>query len=103
MDIAAFFEDVYAVVSEIPPGKVISYGDIALLLGQPGHSRLVGRALREVPTEKDIPCHRVVNAQGRLAPGWVGQRLLLEEEGIGFRPNGVVDLKKFRWNWREVY
>ena len=96
IDIQAFFNDVYAVVSEIPRGTVISYGEIALLLGKPGYSRLVGRALRNVPESLSIPCQRVVNSQGRLAPGWLEQRLLLEEEGVQFRPNGEVDMKKSR-------
>lgn len=92
-----FCRDVYAIVREIPAGKVTTYGDIAALLGLPQCSRLVGRALREVPQELAVPCHRVVNAAGRLAPGWEEQRLLLMAEGVYFRANGTVDLKKHRF------
>lgn len=92
-----FCRDVYDVVREIPAGKVTTYGDIAALLGLPQYSRLVGRALRQVPQGLVLPCHRVVNAAGRLAPGWVEQRELLLSEGIRFKPNGCVDMKQCRW------
>ena len=46
----------------------------------------------------NIPAHRVVNHQGRTAPGWQEQRSLLEKEGVGFKDNGFVDLKRFRWS-----
>ncbi|HAY73588.1 MAG TPA: cysteine methyltransferase, partial [Ruminococcaceae bacterium] len=45
----------------------------------------------------DFPCHRVVNGSGRTAPGWTEQRSLLESEGVEFKPNGCVDMKKFQW------
>ena len=62
----SFRKEVYEVVSQIPVGKVSTYGGIALLLGAPQCSRMVGRALKEVPDELSIPCHRVVNSTGRL-------------------------------------
>lgn len=102
VDKEAFFRDVYAVVAEIPAGRVISYGEIALLLGKPQYSRLVGRALRLVPHELHLPCHRVVNSQGRMAPGWLEQKQLLEDEGIVFKQGGDVDMKKCRWQWQEL-
>ena len=102
IDKDAFFKDVYAVVAEIPPGRVISYGDIALLLGQPQYSRLVGRALRLVPSELELPCHRVVNSQGRTAPGWIEQIQLLKAEGVEFKAGGDVDMKRFKWQWQEL-
>ena len=45
------------------------------------------------------PCHRVVNHAGRTAPGWPEQRALLEDEGVTFKPDGHVDLKRHRWDW----
>ena len=60
----SFRKEVYEVVSQIPVGKVSTYGGIALLLGAPQCSRMVGRALKEVPDELSIPCHRVVNSTG---------------------------------------
>ena len=56
---------------------------------------------REVPSELNLPCHRVVNAQGRLAPGWEEQRLLLQEEGVCFRKNGNVDMTRCLWHYDE--
>ena len=96
-----FRKEVYDVVALIPAGKVISYGEIAALLGKPQCSRMVGRALKEVPKELNLPCHRVVNAQGRLVPGWEEQQQLLLSEGVCFKKSGNVDLSRFRWNYRE--
>ena len=92
-----FCRDVYAIVREIPAARVATYGDIAALLGLPQCSRLVGRALKQVPHGLVLPCHRVVNAAGRLAPGWEEQRQLLRAEGVCFRANGTVDMKQCRW------
>ena len=72
-----FCNEVYSVVREIPAGSVTTYGDIAALLGMPQYSRMVGRALRQVPAGLNLPCHRVVNAIGRLVPGWDEQRRLM--------------------------
>lgn len=46
----------------------------------------------------DYPCHRVVNHQGRLVPGWTEQKSLLSAEGVTFKPNGCVDLNAHRWD-----
>lgn len=93
-----FCSEVYAVVKEIPVGKVTTYGGIATLLGLPQCSRLVGRALKQVPQGLALPCHRVVNAAGRLTPGWDEQRVLLAAEGVCFRTNGCVDMRQCLWN-----
>ena len=61
-----FYEQVYNIVSQVPSGTVITYKSIAVLMGYPQHARLVGRALKLVPKNLNIPCHRVVNCQGRL-------------------------------------
>lgn len=95
----SFCEEVYQIVQAIPVGKVATYGGIAALLGMPQCSRLVGRALKQVPEGIAIPCHRVVNAAGRLVPGWEEQMELLQEEGITFRQNGCVDLKKYLFSF----
>lgn len=99
VDRVKFYRDVYCVVKEIPEGKVISYGGIARLTGWPGHSRMVGKALSQIPGEWKIPSHRVVNSQGRLVPHWSGQRDLLEAEGVYFKSNGYVDMKRSMWKW----
>lgn len=92
-----FRDDVLNIVSQIPCGKVTTYGHIAALTGWPSHARMVGRTLRYTPGAELLPCHRVVNIEGRTAPGWSRQRLLLEEEGVTFKPNGHVDMQKHLW------
>ncbi len=58
----------------------------------------MGRVLSKSELYGDYPCHRVVNSAGRTAPGFVEQRARLESEGVGFKANGAVDLKKYRWD-----
>jgi methylated-DNA-protein-cysteine methyltransferase-like protein len=65
-----FRDDVLSIVSQIPRGKVMTYGLIATLAGWPSHARMVGRTLRYTPGADKLPCHRVVNKEGRTAPGW---------------------------------
>lgn len=92
---------VLSVVGKIPLGKVATYGQIAKLIGRDRNSRLVGRILSCADYYGDYPCHRVVNHMGRTAPGWAEQGELLENEGVGFKENGCVDLKKYQWNVNE--
>ena len=93
-----FKQDVYEVVGAIPYGKVLTYGEIARLVGWPDHSRLVGRVMRGASAELGLPCHRVVNSQGRLAPGWQAQRALLEKEGVKIKATGCVDMSVSLWD-----
>ena len=95
-----FYTEVYSIVSEIPHGKVITYGQIAVLTGWPRNSRMVGQAMSKAPA--GLPCHRVVNGQGRLVPGWEEQRVLLEAEKVVFRKNGCVNLEKSGWRYAEI-
>lgn len=89
--------EILSVVEEIPCGKVASYGQIARLIGREKNSRLVGKVLRDAELFGNYPCHRVVNHSGRTAPGWAVQRELLEDEGVKFKENGLVDMKRFQW------
>lgn len=98
VDTSLFYQDVYSVVKEIPAGRVATYKQIAVLTGFPPHARLVGRALRNVPDALGLPCHRVVNGCGRLVPSWPEQKALLEAEGVAFRRNGNVDMRRYAWN-----
>ena len=95
------FELIYDVVRKIPRGKVMTYGQVAALAGNPRWARVVGYALHVNPEPGVIPCHRVVNRDGRLAPGFAfggtdAQRMLLEGEGVLFLENGLVDLEHCR-------
>lgn len=96
-----FYQRVYQIVARVPPGKVVTYGQIARHLGMPQRARTVGWAMRRCPG--DLPWHRVVNAQGGLSQGaYLGrcslQRALLEEEGVTFDSAGRVDLMAFGWD-----
>ncbi len=101
-----FFSRVYAAVQKIPCGKVASYGQIARLCGSPRSSRAVGYALHVNPLPGIVPCHRVLNREGRLAPAFAFggaevQKDLLEREGVEvFEMDGLyyVNMIKYRWN-----
>ena len=89
------FDRIYAVVCSIPKGKVMSYGQVARLAGNPRWARVVGYALHVNPAPGAIPCHRVVMKDGSPAPGFAfggpnAQRGLLEAEGVAFTPDGRV-------------
>ena len=96
MDESLVYE-ILSVVEEIPEGCVASYGQIARLTGRDKNARLVGRILSMSQFYGDYPCHRVVNHAGRLAPCFPGQRERLAAEGVTFRENGCVDIRKHLW------
>lgn len=93
----SFFEEVYKVVARIPAGKVMSYGQIARVLGAPRSARQVGWAMRCCPD--DIPWQRVVKDSGEIAGGGHAdfRRILLEEERVSFLPDGRADMEKCRY------
>lgn len=95
------FQQVYALLASVPPGRVVTYGQIAQALGMPRGARVVGWALRACP--QGLPWHRVVNARGGVStaggPESVPlQRALLEEEGVEFGLAGTLDLARYRWD-----
>ena len=98
---ARVFRRVYALVSRIPSGRVMTYGQIATLIENRLSPGAVGWAMHGCP--QGIPWQRVVNASGGtstdrlpdMPPGL--QRALLEAEGVAFRPNGTLDLARHRW------
>lgn len=89
--------EILSVVEEISEGNVASYGQIAHYIGRDKNSRMVGKVLSMAEFYGEYPCHRVVNHAGRLAPHFRDQRYLLEQEGVQFKENGLVDMKKFQW------
>jgi methylated-DNA-protein-cysteine methyltransferase-like protein len=86
----------------IPEGQVASYGQIAKQAGLPPRAaRMVGRALGAAPQELQLPWHRIVNAQGRIAipessRGYERQQELLRAEGVEV-DNGALDMDRYRW------
>lgn len=104
-----FYEQVYAVVRRIPPGKVTTYGRIANMLGAPNAARAVGYALRalkdkgEDPAYDDIPWQRVINSQGRISIvnreyGAQLQAKLLRSEGVVVSEELRIDLDQYGWS-----
>lgn len=100
-----FYQQVYDLVVQIPRGKVMTYGQIAVILGRPTAARAVGYALHNLPPGSNIPWQRVINAQGKISPRGAGdklhepplQRMLLEAEGIVFDSQGRINLEKDLW------
>ena len=99
---ASFPQRVYAIVANVPYGRVITYGAIAHLLGDPRKARQVGWAMAATPDRTPpIPAHRVINARGELsgsASGGVAvRRAQLEAEGVQFLADGRIDLERYLW------
>ena len=99
---SAFRERVWAFVRSVPSGKVVTYGQVAAMLGAPFAARAVGSVLKYTPPSAQVPCQRVVNRWGRLAPiyGWGGpeqHKRDLEEDGVTVRPDYTVDLAEYQW------
>jgi len=91
---------VYALVRRIPTGHVVTYGQVAALVGRARSARAVGGAIGRCPD--DVPWHRVVNAQGRISrrrseSGMLTQRIRLEHEGVRLR-RGRVPLIRYQWD-----
>ena len=99
----SFPRQVYGIVRRVPRGRVITYGAIASVLGDPRKARQVGWAMAATPVDKPkIPAHRVINARGELSGGpafggYAVQRGLLEAEGVVFERDGRVDLERYLW------
>ena len=92
-----YFERVYEVVAQVPSGKVVSYGQIAAMLGDTRKARMVGWALSACPDE--LPWQRVVKADGSIAGGAYAElrRELLIQEDVEFLLDGRVDMSRCQW------
>jgi len=105
-----YAEQVFAIVVTIPPGKVMTYGQIALLIPPPPSiapeayvklsPRWVGSVMAHAPDS--VPWQRVINSQGKISErpglGPLAQRQLLEREGVVFDDRGRIHLAKYQWN-----
>lgn len=97
------YERIYAVIRQIPPGRVATYGQIAKIVGGKCQARTVGYALSVLPTGYDVPWQRVINRQGKISPHHSSpdsphQQLLLQAEGVYFDPEtNCTDFSQFGW------
>ncbi|MGB3544309.1 MGMT family protein [Rubrivirga sp.] len=105
-DDPSFYERVYDVVRQVPAGRATTYGHVARALGAPRASRGVGWALKAVAGLEggglSVPCHRVVNREGRLTgrrhfPSPTVMEERLRSENVPFLPDGRVDLEGCLW------
>ena len=98
----AFVAQVHKIVASVPPGRVVTYGDIARATGSARRARMVGWVMNRLPEDNGLPCHRVVNKDGYLSGGWQWghpeiMKALLVAERVPFRDQYVVDLEACRW------
>ena len=102
-DTRRFSRLVYSLVRQVPRGRVVTYGQVATLVGRPRAARAVGMALGalERPLLDLVPWHRVISASGRTSHRdrfWADiQREMLESEGVRFDSHGRIDLARVRW------
>jgi methylated-DNA-protein-cysteine methyltransferase-like protein len=99
-------QSIFRVIRRVPPGKVVTYGQVAELAGMPRHARQVGYALAALPAGTTVPWFRVVNALGRISerrrPGpELTQRMLLQSEGVRFDGSGRISLRRYQWHPRQ--
>ncbi len=113
MSARSFYEQVYALVRQIPRGKVTSYGRVAQMLGRPNAARAVGyalSALKDQPAGAGVPWHRVINSEGRITianrqHSADDQARLLRAEGVLVGEDLRVDLQHYLWSglhWLEI-
>jgi methylated-DNA-protein-cysteine methyltransferase-like protein len=104
MEQRKLYDLIYDAVRQIPSGKIASYGQISNIVGRCS-AQMVGFALAALTTthgNEDVPWQRVVNSQGTISTHGAGvgggmQRALLEEEGVEFGLDGVIDFEKYGW------
>ena len=99
---ARFREKVIEIVRAVPKGKVVTYGQVALLANAPRAARQVGMVLNGISEKENVPWQRVINVQGKISTYRIGagelQRALLESEGVEFDEEERVDFTRFRWD-----
>ncbi len=94
--------EIWYLLSRIPAGSVVTYGQLADMAGAPGYARVVGNILKELPAGTDLPWYRVINGRGEISfpegsSRYNTQKLRLKQEGIVMVGN-KIDLKNYQWN-----
>lgn len=94
--------EIWILISQIPTGKVVTYGQLAEQVGARGYARVVGNVLKQLPAGTDLPWHRVINSKGYISfpegsARYNEQKRRLEKEGITLL-SGRVNLKAYQWH-----
>ncbi len=96
-----FYQRVIAIIKNIPEGKIATYAQIATYGGNPRAARQVSYILHSSSEKEDLPWHRVINSKGSISlkpgHGYELQKQMLKKEGITFKENDCIDLKRFLW------
>ncbi|MCW8884577.1 MAG: MGMT family protein [Motiliproteus sp.] len=92
---------IWQALASVPRGKVVTYGQLALLAGLPGYARFVGTTLKKLPKNTTLPWFRVINASGRISfpsgsESYLRQRQRLQEDGITVKGDRI-SLKNYQW------
>jgi len=97
----SFYQRVIDIIKKIPYGKVATYGQIATYAGNPRAARQVSYILHSSSGKENLPWHRVINSKGGISlkprHGYELQKQLLKKEGIVFKKDDCIDLKRFQW------
>jgi methylated-DNA-protein-cysteine methyltransferase related protein len=97
-----FTESVINIIKSIPPGKVMSYGQIAKAAGSPRGARQVVRILHSMSGKYNLPWHRVINSKGEIGIQdeelFFTQKSLLEDEGVQIKGKSKIDMEKYRYH-----
>lgn len=97
-----FTQRVVTILQSIPQGRVMTYGQIAGLAGNPQAARQVVRILHALSEKENLPWHRVINAKGQIGfhdrDAIQTQKRLLENEGVRIEPEGQIDLSLYQWH-----
>jgi len=97
-EVSDFDRQVYAVIRQVPRGRLATYGQVARVLGRPGAARAVGNALHKNPWAPDIPCHRIIKANGDIGGYVQGRQVktsLLASEGINIKDGQVINFNRY--------
>lgn len=97
-----FTEKALNVIKQIPPGKIMTYGQVAAIAGSPRAARQVTRILHSMSAKYNLPWHRIVNIQGQIVvpdeESRFSQRKMLQDEGVEVDQNNRIDLSRFRFD-----
>ena len=101
MDNLTLRQRIFTIVKEVPKGYIATYGQIANLAGLPGYARVVGQTLSKLPSDTQLPWHRVISATGKISvledsESFLEQKKRLLNEGITFTKTRI-SLKEYQW------